>query len=104
MVTILSKINVDTLKVSETAIMQIGDTIEVSANITPTKPPELCPISWCLGQVPKPPSQEDCLIQIGMNPFAGTMTFKAIGLGNGYVKYDFLEGDKKSKTLQIEIV
>lgn len=105
MVTILTKVNVDTLVVSEVMQMNIGDTIEVSADIK-SDGKEPVPISWQLGQVPKLGKGYKCLEVIGEDGFKGTMTFKAVGEGTGDVTYTIYDGENsgKTKTIEIEVV
>lgn len=103
MVTIVTKVNVDTLKVSETATMQIGDTIEVSANVSSNEG-EPVPISWELGQVPAQGKGYKCLIVVGEDGFKGTMTFEAVGLGEGDVTYTIFGGDDMGRTKTLDIV
>lgn len=99
MVTIKSKVNVDTLEVSEVMQMNVGDIVEVSANVE-TVPNEVAPITWQLSQSSE--SGKKCLMVTGEDIFEGTMDFQAIGLGEGTVNYQIKEGG--SKSLDIEIL
>lgn len=103
MVTILTKLNVDTLIVSEIIMMNIGDTLEVSANIEGNGKDPL-PIGWELGQSPKEGAGFKCLEVVGEDGFLGTMTFKACGYGSGSISYTIYDGERIGKTKELEIL
>jgi hypothetical protein len=98
--------NVDAGTFSVFVALNISDVITVYADVPPVTPGpgvQPNPINWTLGQVPANGVGHESMIQTASDIYVGTMTFKAIEPGTGYISYLVTSGDLVGKSNNINL-
>lgn len=96
--------NVDSGTFSVFVSLNISDVITVCADVPPTVSPNTNPINWALGQVPANGQGHTAIVQTGEDVFEGTMTFKVLEPGTGYISYLVTSGDYAGQNKSVSLI